>query len=76
MWGDEEYLQRKEGRTVRDDIREIIPTCIITVSDITKSSYMYVKRRTFSLCCLGEDLTVFFCECLYLPVFSFDHCWI
>ena len=45
VWGDEEYLQRKEGRTVRDDRREIIPACIITVSDITNSSY--VKRRTF-----------------------------
>ena len=32
MWKDEEYLRRKEMRTVRDDKRDIIPMCIITVS--------------------------------------------
>ena len=32
MWNDEEYLQRKEERTLRDDKRDIIPNCIITES--------------------------------------------
>lgn len=35
VWGDEEYLKKKEARTSRDDRREIIPKCIITVSGIT-----------------------------------------
>ena len=32
VWKDEEYLQRKKTQTVRDDKRDIIPKCIITVS--------------------------------------------
>ena len=32
LWNDEKHLQRKEERTVRDDKRDIIPNCIITVS--------------------------------------------
>ena len=30
LWMDEEYLQRKEERTVRDHKRDIIPNCIIS----------------------------------------------
>ena len=33
LWADEEYLARKEARTVRDDKREIMPRCVITVRD-------------------------------------------
>ena len=33
VWRDEEYLQRKEQRTVRADKRDIIPKCVITVSN-------------------------------------------
>ena len=33
VWRDEEYLQRKEQRTVRGDKRDIIPKCVITVSN-------------------------------------------
>ena len=32
VWRDEEYLQLKERRTVRDDRREIMPICIKSVS--------------------------------------------
>ena len=32
MWRDEQYLQLKERRTVRDDKREIMPICIKSVS--------------------------------------------
>ena len=32
VWNDQEYSRRKETRTVRDDRREIMPTCIIMVS--------------------------------------------
>ena len=41
LWNDEEYLQRKEERTVRvrDDKRDIIPNCIITVSFYLYSEY-------------------------------------
>ena len=31
VWRDEEYLQRKTRRTVRDDKREIMPACVIEV---------------------------------------------
>ena len=31
VWRDPEYLMRKERRTVRDDRREIMPTCITTM---------------------------------------------
>ena len=31
LWQCERYLQRKQGRTARDDPREIIPQCIIMV---------------------------------------------
>ena len=33
VWQDAEYLRRKEGRTVRDDRRDIMPTCVQLVSD-------------------------------------------
>ena len=55
VWRDEEYLQMKESRTSRDDRREIIPKCIITVSRnqiklkvVQKYQYLYsqeVRRR-------------------------------
>ena len=32
VWRDEEYLQRKEQRTAREDKREIIPKCVIVIS--------------------------------------------
>ncbi len=32
LWGHEEYLQRKERRTVRHDRRDIMPKCVIEVS--------------------------------------------
>ena len=32
VWRDEEYLQRKERRTARDDLRDIMPTCVTLVS--------------------------------------------
>ena len=32
VWRDETYLERKEERTVRDDRRDIMPFCVITVS--------------------------------------------
>ena len=31
LWQAEEYLMRKELRTVRDDKRDIIPNCVIRV---------------------------------------------
>ena len=33
MWVDDEYLARKETRTVIHDKREIIPKCVVLVSD-------------------------------------------
>lgn len=35
LWDNAEYLARKELRTTRDDRREIIPDCVITVSFYT-----------------------------------------
>ena len=32
LWMDDEYLARKERRTAMYDKREMIPTCVITVS--------------------------------------------
>ena len=49
MWRDEVYLARKGSRTTREDRREIIPECIIKVSEINKMLvynlilYMYRK---------------------------------
>ena len=34
LWRDDEYLQRKEGRTAIYDKREIIPRCVVTVSTL------------------------------------------
>ena len=53
VWSDEEYLQRKEQRTVIMDKRDIIPKCIITVSmlqivhiiKITATYLQEVRRR-------------------------------
>jgi hypothetical protein len=40
IFQDEEYLLRKERRTVRADKRDIIPKCVITVSkDCTVSNW-------------------------------------
>ena len=36
VWRDEEYLARKEQRTVRDDRRDILPNCIIQVIIVEK----------------------------------------
>ena len=33
LWDDPEYVRRKERRTARDDRREIMPNCVIIVSD-------------------------------------------
>ena len=41
LWRDDEYIQRKELRTTRDDKRDIIPKCVIMVivcNDSTKPS--------------------------------------
>ena len=32
VWRDEGYLRRKEGRTRRDDRRDVMPDCVIEVS--------------------------------------------
>lgn len=32
VWMDEEYLTRKELRTVRDDRRDIMPDCVVKVT--------------------------------------------
>ena len=45
VWDDEEYLQRKEARTVRDDRHDIIPKCIITVSDITNKVVKSMNKQ-------------------------------
>ena len=34
VWRDEEYLQRKEFRTARDDKRDVMPDCVIRVGRI------------------------------------------
>ena len=34
LWQCETYLQRKEARTARDDPREIIPECVVTVREL------------------------------------------
>lgn len=39
LWMDEEYLVRKEARTVQHDKREIMPTCVIKVG---VRIYMYL----------------------------------
>ena len=31
VWKDEEYLSRKQQRTVRDDRRDVMPNCVIEV---------------------------------------------
>ena len=41
LWGDEEYLQRKEGRTATYDKREIIPRCVITVSTLATTLWIF-----------------------------------
>ena len=51
VWRDEEYLQRKERRTVRVDKRDIIPKCIITVSN---SCPHYIKLLVNNIFYLQE----------------------
>ena len=41
LWYHPEYLIRKASRTERDDPREIVPECVITVI-----TYYYVRMRT------------------------------
>ena len=45
VWDDEEYLWRKEAWTVRDNRRDIIPKCIITVSDITNKVVKSMNKQ-------------------------------
>ena len=40
LWHDEEYLRRKEGRTVIHDKRDIIPKCVVTVSTLQYPHYI------------------------------------
>ena len=54
LWIDEEYLQRKEERTVRDHKRDVIPNCIISYSYffglvyyISHAYHIYISRRKF-----------------------------
>ena len=47
LWNHEEYLQRKEERTVRDDKRDIIPNCIITVSFFLYNHFIYIYIELF-----------------------------
>jgi hypothetical protein len=39
LWCDEEYLRRKEERTVIHDKREIMPKCVVTVSTLQYPHY-------------------------------------
>ena len=43
LWNDEEYLRRKEGRTVIHDKREIMPKCVVTVSTRTLQYPHYIN---------------------------------
>ena len=45
---DSEYLHRKEGQTVRDDRREILPACMIQVIHCTKSSSKSMVNTTYA----------------------------
>ena len=49
LWRDEEYLARKEIRTSRDDKRDIIPKCVITVSSLSKYCKCYIPT-SYVLC--------------------------
>lgn len=40
---DPEYLRRKEGRTVRDDRREILPMCIVEVTVMLLARFVVVN---------------------------------
>ena len=42
VWGEEEYLRRKEQRTSRNDSREIMPDCIIEVH-----VYLFMSKNTY-----------------------------
>ena len=33
LWQDQQYLRQKEARTVRDDRRDIMPECVLTVNN-------------------------------------------
>ena len=44
---DEEYLQRKDRRTVRDDKREVMPLCVITVSAKWQENVLIVIFFTY-----------------------------
>jgi hypothetical protein len=44
LWRHPEYLSKKEQRTARDDPREIMPSCIVKVYNITLHS-QDVRRR-------------------------------
>ena len=45
VWRDEEYLRRKETRTVRDDKRDIMPACVLTVSNNMYTLNAHKRRQ-------------------------------
>jgi hypothetical protein len=47
LWCDDEYLQRKEARTVIHDKRDIIPNCVITVSTCTRRDRRYMYKNPY-----------------------------
>ena len=47
LWQDERYLDRKREKTITSDRREIIPSCIVSVSTSIQFSYiMYLLRKS------------------------------
>ena len=63
MWNDQEYIQRKEERTVRDDRRDIILVCVLKVNvhnyDVRGSAITIV---TLSPYCSGDQIKVSKCR--------------
>ena len=49
LWQHDTYLQRKGARTARDDPREIIPHCIVTVRNMSTYVYVVVVRMVASI---------------------------
>ena len=43
LWVDDEYLMRKEARTVIYDRREIMPRCVVIVSALHIAKYIMVS---------------------------------
>jgi len=42
VWKNEDYLKRKEARNVREDKKDIIPDCILTVHLYSRSKCMHL----------------------------------